>query len=50
MEEEAGFEPADPLRPPVFKTGAIDLSATLPYLNKFLSFNQNLRDIVSTTR
>lgn len=30
MEEEAGFEPAVPLSTPVFKTGAIVRSATLP--------------------
>ncbi len=28
--EEVGFEPTDPCGPPVFKTGAIDHSATLP--------------------
>ncbi len=29
--EEVGFEPTDPCRPPVFKTGAIGHSATLPH-------------------
>lgn len=29
--EEVGFEPTDPCGPPVFKTGAIGHSATLPY-------------------
>ena len=31
MEEAAGFEPAELLHSPVFETGAISLSATLPY-------------------
>lgn len=29
--EEVGFEPTDPCGTPVFKTGAIGRSATLPY-------------------
>lgn len=32
IEEEVGFEPTDPFRPPVFKTGAINHSAILPLL------------------
>ena len=31
LSEEVGFEPTVPCRTPVFKTGAIDHSATLPY-------------------
>ena len=30
LAEGEGFEPPDPCRSPVFKTGAIDLSANLP--------------------
>ena len=32
LAEEEGFEPSDPCRSPVFKTGALDHYATLPYL------------------
>jgi hypothetical protein len=32
LAEEVGFEPTEPLGSPVFKTGAIDHSATLPSL------------------
>ncbi len=31
-EERAGFEPADPLRPPIFKTGAINHSTISPFI------------------
>ena len=31
MAEGVGFEPTDACTSPVFKTGAIDHSATLPY-------------------
>ena len=30
MEEEVGFEPTDVLPPPVFKTGVLSRSTTLP--------------------
>lgn len=49
-----GFEPMDPLEPPVFKTGALDHSANLPeytmttkgqrfYLSQHDSYNLPLR-------
>lgn len=31
LAEGVGFEPTDPLRSPVFKTGALGHYATLPY-------------------
>lgn len=30
MEEATGYDPVDAKTPPVFKTGAISISATLP--------------------
>ena len=35
LAEGVGFEPTDPLRSPVFKTGALDHYATLPNNEKF---------------
>ena len=32
LAEVVGFEPTDPFEPSVFKTAALDLSATLPKL------------------
>lgn len=38
MAVRVGFEPTDAFTPPVFKTGAIDLSATSPYMVELSGF------------
>ncbi len=40
LAEEVGFEPTDPCESPVFKTGAIDHSATLPAASILLGKEQ----------
>lgn len=43
LAEGRGFEPPSPFGDPVFETGAISLSATLPYLADGARFERALR-------
>lgn len=45
MEETVGFEPTELLRPAVFKTAALDPSATSPFFLRY-RFESHLRGLL----
>ena len=47
LEEDVRFELTGPFGPSVFKTDAIDHSANLPLLNKYLMTKQDLIDVIN---